>query len=339
MRLYFLIFLVKTQAITQKQKQSNTSTIVDSQSIRQELVTGVEPNASVAIKKISGLARYEDAENDGNVIGQLGSSYGAYYLTEGNASIDLTYSNLSNWNYKGQKIASVSYHLDISPNISLTAARNAYTVNGQFLNTNFPSKAYFAFSNDPSRGFELFGVKAIAKITAYYADGTPVSFQNGTAYLSVGSLNNYMNTLASVWSSDNHYSTNGSSIESTQVINGGQAVGLSGSTVTAHANGWLYSDEPNSIADHSLIPGAHTSWSSNYHYDGHYGNWDSNGSGSQYVGAGLVRLQGPELTIQIGTIDKGIDPTATYRNWMWWNTSSVIPKTPDTIIHYHYDVF
>lgn len=259
-------------------------------------------------------------------------------MTEGNASIDLTYSNLSNWNYKGQKIASVSYHLDISPNVSSTAARNAYTVNGQFLNTNFPSKAYFAFSNDPSRGFELFGVKAIAKITAYYADGTPVNFQNGTAYLSVGSLNNYMNTLASVWDSDNHYSTNGSSIESTQVINGGQAVGLSGSTVTAHANGWLYSDEPNSIADHSLIPGAHTSWSSSYHYDGHYGNWDNNGSSMQYVGAGLVRLQGPELTIQIGTIDKGIDPTATYRNWMWWNTSSVIPKTPDTIIHYHYDV-
>lgn len=321
----------------QKQKQSSTATVVDSQSIRQELVTGVEPNASVSIKKLSGLARYTNAENDGNVSSELGKSYRAYYLTDESASIDLDYTNLSNWSYKGRRIVRVSYQLNISPNVSSTATRNAYTLTGQFFNTNSPSKAYLAFGNDPTRGFELFGVKAIAKITAYYADGTPVNFQSGTAYLSVGSLNNYMNVLSSVWNSNNQYSTDGSSIESTQVINGGQAVGLSGSTVTAHTNGWLYSDKPNSLANNSPIPGARVSWNSSQRYDGHYGNWDRNGSDSQYIGAGLVRLQGSELTIAIETIDKGIDPNATYRNWMWWNASSVIPKTPDTIIHYHYN--
>lgn len=324
--------------VTQKQKQSNTATVVDSYSIRQELQTGYEPNAVSTASNITGLTEYPELEHETGVSDQIGYPYKAYYLTGDHATITVKYSNLQNWSYQGKKISNVIYQLSLEPNLSSTAARNAYIVNGQYTGGLVGSKACFMFGNDPTKGFQFYGVKAHVIFTAYYEDGTPVNFEKGTAYFSVGSLNNYMNRLTDQYNDTNQYSTEGSSIEATQVINGGQAVGLTGSSVTAHEGGWLYADSPNTVTDGSVQSNAHDTFSSTKHYDGHYGDWDRNNSGSQYVGAGLIRLSGSQLELNVGTIDNGIDPSATYRNWMWWNTSAVIPKTPAVEVHYHYDV-
>lgn len=288
---------------------------------------------------MSGLVEYPSQEGSSDVNTQLGEGYRAYYLTGDKAHVVLTYTGLENWSYQGKKITSVRYDIDISPNYSNTAARNGYEVNGQYEGGLIPTRAMIMFGNDPTKGFEIFGVKLNATLTAYYEDGSPVNFDKGTAYLSVGSLNNYMNLDGAQFNNSGQWSPQGASIEATQVVSGGQAVGLAGSTVTAHDGGWLYSDSPNTIADGSqLWDGIHPTYSSKWHYDGHLPAWDNNGSPDQYLGAGLIRLSGDKLVMNIGTIDNGIDSNATYRNWMWWNASGVIPKTPAVEIHYHYDV-
>ena len=86
-------------------------------------------------------------------------------------------------------------------------------------------------------------------------------------------------------------------------------------------------------------------------YDGRYGDWDRNGSGSQYIGAGLIQLDGSTFSITVKPIDTGIPSNGQFRNWMWWNATSVIYTTPGPQYHgpekptlkttttrYHHDV-
>lgn len=270
-------------------------------------------------------------------------------MTGDHASFDVTYSNLQHTSYNGKKISSLTEHFDIVPNVtSNSKATNAYS-NKDAASQGDNGMDVFSIdiSHDPTKGFDQWGVKTTLTGQYLYEDGTPVNFQDGTAYLSVGSLNNYTNLLGPKAGKTSYW---GYSIETTKVNSGGEAVGLIGSSVTAHSDGALYSDLPNSIANdpnnatasdypkdyNNVLPDVQRN-SNVPTYDGHYGDWDFNGSEKQYIGAGLIKLNGSKFNLTILEQDKGIPDGGQFRNWMWWNATSVIPKTPETILHYHYD--
>lgn len=311
---------------------------VTSAEINQQLKTGTESSAALTISGITGghIANNHDSHDT-----RIGD--GIYLIfNNGYSSFDVTYTNLTNTSYNNRPITKLTYHVTVSPNVT-TKAGNVYSNKDAAKGDSGSDVFSMLFSRDPTRGFDLWGVKANITATYYYSDGTPVNFESNTAFLSVGSLNNYTNVLKGLDGNPHGYS-----IEATAVNFGGRAVGLAGSSVTAHGGTILYSDLPNSEVK-SKLPSYILPNPSGYDYDGHYGDWDRNGSGLQYVGAGLIELTGSSVNFTAETLDTGIPSNANYRNWMWWNATSVIPKTPGfqetpptpkySSINYHYDVF
>ena len=306
-----------------KASHNVTGDEVLSSEINQQLHTGTEPNATVNISNVIGLNVVNNNDTHSSQIGD-----GTYLRLTGNSgSFDITYNNLTNTSYNGRPITRLTYHVTVSPNTSSTA-KSAYDNHDAASKGDSGDNVFsILMSHDPTRGFDIWGVSADVTGTYYYSDGTPVSFEKGTAYLSVGSLNNYTSVLGPVSGSND---PNGYSIETTTVNSGGRAVGLVGSTVTVHGNS-LFSDIPNtgttSKLPSYLLPNPGVT------YDGRYGDWDRNGSGSQYIGAGLIQLDGSTFSITVKPIDTGIPSNGQFRNWMWWNATSVIYTTPGPQYH------
>lgn len=265
------------------------------------------------------------------LVSQLGNQQHIMILDSGNSgTFTATYSGLKNWSYKGKPITKIVFDFTMTKNIT-DGHLNVIPYSPDKMGGKAADSSFYDIdlSNDPTKGFILNGTTATVIAKMYYDDGSQVSFDPNTAYFAVGSLNNYTNML------DNEWHSMGYSIESTKVNYGGSAKALYESSVTVHNGNNLYSDLPNTISNSDTTGGA--IFNPNITYDGHYGEWDSNGSGKQYVGAGLIDLNGNEFSFTAGTLNKGIPQNAIYRNYMWWNASTVIPETPTTEINYHYD--
>lgn len=230
------------------------------------------------------------------------------------ATFTVTYNNLSKITYNDRKITKIVYDVTLTPN------------NNQSYN--------FMVANDFVYGLALNNDVVNLKLKMYYDNGELVDFSDGNAYLSVNSLNNYTNNLKEY------------SIETTRVNSGGKALALRGSSVTVHDGTTLYSDKANT-----------------YTTDGHYAatsdtankesfelnpnsvtdtnipiGWDTTGSSYRYYGAGLVKLTGSVLDLDIYAANTGIPAGTAWRNGQWYNTSTIIPVTPTTQISYHYNV-
>lgn len=253
-------------------------------------------------------------------------------LISDHTSFDVVWNNLQHTTYKGKPITSLKEHFDVYKNV--TSNKNA-TNNFDDVNGDPSLKGYsIHISHDPTKGFNQFGLTTTFVGQYYYADGSPVNFEKGNAYLSVGSLDNYQNGLK-------QYSR-----EEAIVNSGGRAIGLAGSSVTAHGNK-LYADNPNAIPDNDLKPGGSQSWDGynpQHQFKGQYNasQWDYNGSPLQFYGAGLVELNGSQFSVTATESDEGIPDGASFRNWEWFNMTAVLPKTQEpqlkpSEIHYHYN--
>ena len=305
----------------QKQKLGNQSDVVSSQSIIQNLVTGTQHDSKLEVTNLNN-ARQSLIPNEGEHLGQ-----NVVQLTpitdRGNIQFTAIYTNLKNWSYQGKPITKLKYDVRLKANYlsGYANASDKYGFNIQL-------------SQDPTKGFNLNGYSMDYDITMFYADGTPVNFGTGDAYITAGSLNNYTNMtgwqkgeLGAVDITDPNapgsYKAewHGYSIETATPVSGGKALTLVGSTVSNHG-GTLYADAPNT---YKTILGGNVD-----------GSWDENGSGKQYLGAGLVRLSGEKTTLRFKTISDGIKPGYIYRNYMWGNLTAVIPETPATNINYHF---
>lgn len=171
----------------------------------------------------------------------------------------------------------------------------------------------------------------------YYEDGSPVNFEKGTAYLALGSLNNYQN-------GQDHY-------EYVKVISGGQAYELIGSSVTIHNENELYSTYPNTMRAENYYkdyierynPDPSIPLSPNFNK---YPAWDIGWlSPYAFYGAGLVSLEGSKYTFEVGVGGEKHFTTDELRNelpanGLWYNMATVIPKTYAPVppqISYHLD--
>ena len=320
----------------------NNSNVVSSNQIIQDLKSGTQSDVTMTYSNVHNLTvDMVDTHNPNDMMGLhrlRGELYNKNPYKVGNttrpavdhgthASLDVTFSNLKNWSYKGRAITKITYHIELSKNLAANCTND------------FSDEQCIDISSDPTRGFSLYGLTANVTAKFFYQDGSPVNFENGTAYFAVGSLNNYQNILYGLLPNGRKNNSDGYSIEYTKVNSGGKAVGLYGSSVSALDNGYLYSVKPNSILNsdatkqHSAVLNPSVPA-----YSGKSAtSWDYSGSKEQYYGAGLIRLSGTSLNFDAGTMFPNIPANATARNYQWWNATTLIYPTPNKTIHYHYN--
>lgn len=301
----------------QKQNNSANGQVVDSSTVIQKLVVDHDSGSTVSVTNVVNgtISELKDAMLNG--ADHMGDGYRIDSIDRTKpATFTVTYSNLSKITYNGRKITKVTYDVTLTPH---------YDGDGGY---------DFGVLNDFAYGLYLNRDIANLKMKMYYDDGELVDFSAGNAYLSVNSLNNYTNNLKEY------------SIETVRVNSGGQALALRGSSVTVHNGNTLYSDKantwttdghyaatddsankesfelnPNSVTDSNIPKG-----------------WDTTDSASRYYGAGLVKLTGTVLDFDLYADNTGIPEGTYWRNGLWYNTSTIIPVTPTTEIHYHYNV-
>ncbi len=301
----------------QKQNNSANGQVVDSSTVIQKLVVDHDSGSTVSVTNVVNgtVSELKDAMLNG--ADHMGDGYRIDSIDRTKpATFTVTYSNLSKITYNGRKITKVTYDVTLTPH---SDSDEGYD---------------FGVLNDFAYGLYLNRDIANLKMKMYYDDGELVDFSAGNAYLSVNSLNNYTNNLKEY------------SIETVRVNSGGQALALRGSSVTVHNGNTLYSDKantwttdghyaatddsankesfelnPNSVTDSNIPKG-----------------WDTTDSASRYYGAGLVKLTGTVLDFDLYAANTGIPEGTYWRNGLWYNTSTIIPVTPTTEIHYHYNV-
>ncbi|WP_180754204.1 GbpC/Spa domain-containing protein [Ligilactobacillus agilis] len=286
--------------------------VVSSSQVVQQLTIQSEPQANLAISDIKGtLLKNERKDSFSfNKVDKMGGGYELRF--GGDSSFTATYSNLKNVTYQGRKINKITVNMTIFKN-----SNDDFVLN---------------IIDNPYYGWQFFNGYMSANYKFYYEDGSQVNFEKGTAYLAPASLNNYMNVK------------NIFSIETVEVVSGGQALGLYGSSVTAHGNK-LYADKANSydangksvavtewgpVSSDNVTSNAKEITNSNIPND-----WDTVNSNYRYYGAGLIALSGNEATFKIyiqnnlapANLPKGNEYTDGWRN-MWYNVGTVIPETP-----------
>ena len=309
----------KLDEYNQKLNQAGKN-VVDSRSLIQKLTIESEPNAKLTITNANNI-NVDPIENlKFNLLDNMGNGYAIGIKDSSKvASFDATFTNLSRLSYKGKKISKVIMH---------------FSGTGENWGMNLANNLYYGF-------LSWNGAKNI-RFEWFYEDGTKVNFENGTAYLTVASLNTYLQR--NQWGH-----------ERTTVISGGKALALYGSSVSLHNGNELYSSKANSIdtsgiaratdgadakPDQKLIdnffPNQKDITNTNIPY-----KWDTANSRDRYYGAGLIALNGSDLTIKVD-VKNDDRPNGTQPwNAQWANFGTIIPETPDInrpelTIHYHH---
>ncbi|AIR11788.1 GbpC/Spa domain-containing protein [Ligilactobacillus salivarius] len=305
-------------------KINNNSSVVSSNEIIQNLTLANEWDAKVSyqvtgnnIKQSSQILKTGDTTYGHGIDILQGKQITVTNFisdTPQTFKVTATFTGLKNSSYQGRKITKLVEIYTITPN---TSAR------GNSL----------GIYSDPTNGFEEVNSKVNISYEFYYEDGTPVNFEKGTAYLALGSLNNYQN-------GQDHY-------EYAKVISGGKALGLAGSSVSVHNGNTLYSTYPNTARESEYGADSHYNTNPQHSpdFDKYYG-WDTGWVNSKaFYGSGLVSLEGSKYTFEVGVDGEKYFATDELRNnlpanHLWYNMATVIPKTdiqkPKLTVHYHH---
>lgn len=300
--------------------------VVTSGDVVQRLEIDNDPGMQVVATNLNNIkASYIDDEKF-NGIDSVGKCVHLETIDQSKpGSASLTFTNASNLSYMGKKITKVVEQISLIPNSdarpSFDAAANMYW------------------------GYNTWNNKTITSWRFYYVDGSEVFFTPNTAYLSVASLNNYSNNLSAY------------SIESTTIDNGGTALSLLGSSVTAHGNS-LYSNNANSYNTQGIQicgvkSGEQGAVDTGFKLNSSVATnsdipqgWDRTGSPERYYGSGLISLNGNDISMIIEALNTNMPSNGHWRNGMWWNVATLIPKTPGpqtpkvpktSNAHFHYD--
>ena len=221
----------------------------------------------------------------------------------------LTYTDLKNSSYNGKKIGKLVLTFEnakYSP-YSLGTLSDVWATSG---NPN-DLDAGIIFDNNPMNGFTYKHISSTdVKITAYDENGNLINFTDeAPAYLTVASLNSY---------DDGH--------EYAKLISKGSAIKIPESSVNVHDGNMLYADKNNGDFTKS-------NWSKEI--ADKYSGWDNNTSPNYIFGAGLFKVTGSEIKLNIGD-------TAIGSAWFLYNTNipqmsfdAEGPQKPSTTIHYH----
>ncbi|MBB1062385.1 GbpC/Spa domain-containing protein [Limosilactobacillus fastidiosus] len=224
--------------------------------IQQEASFGKEPDASVSVE-----SSYQVINGDAGANGSDDIKNVTSLVIPANADIPgdfatVTWTNLKNTSYQGRPITKI---------VATVSNLKYYVHDGNY-------KKRIAIPNDPSDFFAISGNSLDIDYKYYYADGSQVDFTDN-AYLSAGGMES--------WGRDS-----GIQSEAIQLLSGGQALHLPGSSITVHSGNDLFADINNTYGDTAKIQ---------------YGsrNWDGVES---YYRAGLFKVNGNHIKIRFHDI-------------------------------------
>lgn len=315
---------------------------VSSSEVTQGLHFGAEPNAKISVVQtagkndgtetvtpVDGYFTIHGGGLESNVLADYNDSTSVVNVNVGKLDGDqlkITYSDLKNSYYTDTKgIKHTINHIE----------RTLTNMQRDPATTRPEATSEVMLYNDPSALMWYYGFTSIDVTSTYYdANNNPINFEDGTAYYTAGSLNNYEKKTYHVEHAEGV--TNATSIE------------LQGSGVTNH-NGDLYADSPNSLDDLMPISG----WaelagvSSNILVD--YANkhlpklengakytadtpvnshiWDSTDSPMFSYGSGIIAIKGTSNTVRFSQTYNSSD-VATNGTFMWAALTTDIPETP-----------
>lgn len=273
--------------VAEYEKMVNTDGYL-SRPVTQGLIFTHEPNANVSISgqsanyKASKLAFYDlkdetssslelktDADNNVPAKNTIGNSY--FVRADAGQTVKAVYTNLSNSSYQGKKIASVEY--TFTPNKT-----------ENILISTDPTKTAWTFRNG-----ETGELNTKMTVKFFYEDGSQVSFDKGSAILSLASLNKYQQDGRP---------------EYVDGFSSQEFIKITGSTVD-YQNGRIIPTKANSGGD----------------YPNNESDWDREGSGREYYGAAAVEINNkPTISFSFGTIGGG--------QWFKFNADVKAPTIP-----------
>ena len=267
----------------------------DPSSLAQNLVLNPETDAKVTAEALGANGKIGDNN--------------AFYRNTSRKDINgdylrLTYTNLKNSSYNGKKIGK----------IVLTFSNAKYGANSGGLTAD-PNDldSGISFSNNPMGGFTYQHINSTdLTINVYDENENLLTFSDDApAYLTVASLNSY---------SDGTH-------EYAQLLSKGKAIKIPESSVNIHDGNMLYADKNNCDDGWTEIWGKTIA--------DKYQDWDNNSSPNYIFGAGLFKIIGNDIKLNIGD-------TGTASAWFLYNTN--IPQTsfdaegpqkPTITVHYH----
>ena len=273
--------------VAEYEKMVNTDGYL-SRPVSQGLIFTHEPNANVSISgqsanyKASKLAFYDlndetssrlelktDADNNVPAKNTVGNSY--FIRADAGRTVKAVYNGLSNSSYNGRKISSVEY--TFTPNKT-----------ENILISTDPTKTAWTFRNG-----ETGELNTKMTVKFFYEDGSQVTFDKGSAILSLSSLNKYQQDGRP---------------EYVDGFSNQEFIKITGSTVD-YQGGRIIPTKSNSGGD----------------YPNNESDWDRDGSPREYYGAAAVEINNkPTISFSFGTIGGG--------QWFKFNADVKAPTIP-----------
>ena len=273
--------------VAEYEKMVNTDGYL-SRPVSQGLIFTHEPNANVSISgqsanykaskvdwynKDSGFSdRLElkrDEDNNTPVPNTILDGY--FVKLKAGKTMTVNYTNLQNSSYLNKKISSVKYTYTPKYDTNLLVGTD-------------PTKTIFSFV-----GVDNEEVPVKMTVNFYYEDGSQVTFDKGSAILSLASLNKYQQDgraeFVDGFSSQEFIKITGSSID--------------------YTNGRIVATKPNSGGD----------------YPNNESEWDRDGNPREYYGAAAVEIKNkPTISLSFGILGSG--------QWFKFNADVKAPTIP-----------
>ena len=312
----------KRQAFIDQLKQEGLwqEGTTDPTTLVQHLTLASEPQANAEVKLLQNIGNFNKEEM------QLYTNQGITNIK--GDFLQVTYTNLSNSSYAGQKIAKIVETFSDMTNIN---------------NNNAGAKLYC--SQNPISGYTYNLCSGVSVELKFYNENDQLIQSKSPAYLTVASLNNYSVTAPA------GVTTQSNRIEKCKAING-KAIPIPESSIQVHDGNILYADkdntlpalsgvddnnDPQKIAETKAV--AYKIWGKEI--VDKYNNWDNPVDPRRIFGAGLIQYNGNSIKWR-SYMD---DDTAQSNNkgaWFYFNTTvpqtsfdAEGPQKPELTIHYH----
>ena len=297
--------------LKQKLEASNSADSISTNQVVQLLKLSSEPQTQVSVSvPVSGWKQIPSSDL------YFGPKYPAQ-IYEGprnhyDSLATITWTGLKNSTYNNQPISKIVAKL-----------KNAQPL------SNYPNikTMEIAVAKDPANFIWYGNMNSIVSDIYFYdKDGNQITFEPHTAYVTLGSLNAYYDFKG--------HNTTFTRVEGYKPING-VGKSLYDSAIT---------DNGGSFYSKTSIDGTIFSQSGyKVTNQGGYGNnWDHElNTAYACYGAGLIELTGDHLSFQAftnrsGQSDQAVGDGVPSDN-TWITLSTIIPKTPDKVLHYHYN--
>ena len=311
--------------MNQYSNDTQSGNTVTTESVKQHLSLGREPDANLNIINTNGVnddnyfwpASWDGALNQS----EYGFNSDAFRKLKAEKNLDSKSGKVYTFNANTEGHVTVSYD-NLKNSSYITNDGTRHNISKIMVTYNIHSvnrKQGILIFSDPTDGIGMLNGESITLNDFKFFDdqGNQINFTNNTAYLAITSLNHHANNAIETVTSGNNVTP----------------YALYGSSVSLHNGNQLYATLCNDNGD-----GSNGSWD----YAGHNNkSWDEKGP-YEYFGTGLLSLSGSNSNFTFSVQNPDILITDISGSGPWFTFTTVIPQTPAPQLqhaetHYHYN--